>query len=128
MFVHFLKQRERDELDKFGGLLRGVTVLVDTGRAINVIYLGLCKTFDTVWDHILVSKLERQGFDKWSTRWIRNWLDGLTQSCSQQLYVQGTPAMSGVPQGSRSGPTAPTGKMVGCFLSGSVGIGVTVLN
>ena len=56
-----------------------ITCSVDVGRAVDIVHLDFSKAFDPVSHRLLLEKLMHYGVDKWSVRWVGNWLTGRTQ-------------------------------------------------
>ncbi|KAJ7407503.1 rna-directed dna polymerase from mobile element jockey-like [Willisornis vidua] len=81
--------------DKSGGF----TVLVDNRSVTDIIYLDLCKAYDTVLRDILVSKLERDKFEGWNTWCVRNCLYGhILRAVGNGSMSKCRPVMSGISQ------------------------------
>lgn len=87
--------------------------LVGKGRATDVLYLDLHKVFDAVRHDILISKMERHGFDGCTTRWVRNWQDGRSQrSVVNGLMSRERSIMCGAPHELVLGPTLLASSLV----------------
>lgn len=53
--------------------------LLDKGRATYVVYTDLYKVFSMILQYVLLSKLEKYGFEIWTIQYRKNWLDGNSQ-------------------------------------------------
>jgi len=83
----------------------GITVSVDKGKATDVIHLDINTALDTVPHNILLSILERYGFDEWTVQWMTNWLwDSIQRVVVSSSVFGWRLIMSGVSQRSVVGP------------------------
>jgi ribonucleases P/MRP protein subunit RPP40 len=82
-----------------------VTKILDSGDAVDVIYLDFAKAFDKVPHQRLFKKLASHGIGGKVNIWIKNWLTGRRQKVGLQgHYSECSDVISGVPQGSVLGP------------------------
>ena len=63
-----------------------VTRSLDTGVAVDIVFLKSQKAFDTVSHPVLIKKLGDCDVDTHTVRWVANWLEG----CTQRVVVDGS--------------------------------------
>ncbi len=78
---------------------------IDKGLVTGVVFIDLCKAFDTVNINILLLKLPRYGISGSERKWFESYLTGHTQSVSVDGQLSDPlPVTISVPQGSILGP------------------------
>ncbi|GAB0176166.1 mitochondrial enolase superfamily member 1 [Grus japonensis] len=98
--------KEKSCLTNLITLYNKITSSVNIRRVVDIVYLDFSKAFDTVSQSVLLDKLARYRLDKWSAKWVGNWLTGHIQRVMINGFYLGWQSItSGVSQGLILGPT-----------------------
>jgi hypothetical protein len=82
-----------------------LTVAMDRGYQVDVIYTDYSKAFDRIQHELLIQKLQMIGVGGDLLRWLSSYIDNRSQAVVVKNYISGwLTAPSGIPQGSLLGP------------------------
>lgn len=102
--IHQKKKKKKVILTNLTLFYDEITGFVDEEKTVNVTYLDFNKTFNTISDSALVTKLRENGLYGWALMWLKNWQENFgKESSRQRLKVQLVPACECHPLGTDIG-------------------------